>query len=142
MRTPLNSCEALAEEIKRLAVSLFTQINIQMTLKRWQESMCIAGFGCGLVCAACNTYALCVAAFNARWQKTFMLKSLLFYRHSRTRRAGPGERGLERLFTHNVKLYNLCGGMCVTNPNFNTKPETPRWRLQRMCAMTGARWLT
>jgi len=40
--------------------------------------MCIAGFGCGRVCAACNTYAWCVAAFNARWQKTFMLKSYCF----------------------------------------------------------------
>lgn len=50
------------------------------------------------------------ASAKAGGQKTFMLKSLLFYRHSRTRRAGPGERGLERLFTHNVKLYNCAAG--------------------------------
>ena len=29
---------------------------------------------------------------------------------------GPDERGLERLFTHNVKLYNCAVGLCGTNP--------------------------
>jgi len=29
VRTPLNSCEALAEQIKRLTVSLFTVIDIE-----------------------------------------------------------------------------------------------------------------
>jgi hypothetical protein len=35
---------------------------------------------------------------------------------------GPDERGLERLFTHNVKLYNCAVGMRETTENFNTKP--------------------
>ena len=29
---------------------------------------------------------------------------------------GPDERGLERLFTHNVKLYNCAVGLRGTNP--------------------------
>jgi hypothetical protein len=72
VRTPLHSCGALAEQIKRLAVSLFIPINIQMTLKRWQESMCIAGFGFVRWIARPAILMLCAAgAFMRVGKKTF-----------------------------------------------------------------------
>jgi hypothetical protein len=66
-----------------------------------------------------------VGALNARGQKTFLLN---LYRYIDTQGRGvhgPDERGLERLFTHNVKLYN-CAIACAQIPYFNTKPKTPR----------------
>jgi hypothetical protein len=63
---------------------------------------------------------------HARWQKTFLLN---LYRYIDTQGRGvhgPDERGLERLFTHNVKLYNCAVGLCGTIPNFNTKQKIPR----------------
>ena len=60
-----------------------------------------------------------------RGQKTFLL-NLHRYIDTQGRGVhGPDERGLERLFTHNVKLYN-CAMACALIPNFNTKPKTPR----------------
>ncbi len=53
-----------------------------------------------------------VDALNARGQKTFLLN---LYRYIDTQGRGvhgPDERGLERLFTHNVKLYN-CAVACA-----------------------------
>ena len=52
---------------------------------------------------------------HARGQKTFLLN---LYRLIDTQGRGvhgPDERGLERLFTHNVKLYN-CAAACAQNP--------------------------
>ena len=63
---------------------------------------------------------------HARGQKTFLFN---LYRLIDTQGRGvhgPDERGLERLFTHNVKLYNCAAGMRGTIPNFNAKPKTPR----------------
>lgn len=74
------------------------------------SSMCAAGFGLRQACAACGTYAWRVGALNARGQKTFLLN---LYRLIDTQGRGvhgPDERGLERLFTHNVKLYNCAAG--------------------------------
>jgi hypothetical protein len=70
-----------------------------------------AGFGLSLACAACITYAWC-GWWHARGQKTFLLN---LYRLIDTQGRGvhgPDERGLERLFTHNVKLYN-CAMACA-----------------------------
>ncbi|MCE7864288.1 MAG: hypothetical protein DYG99_12180 [Bacteroidetes bacterium CHB5] len=84
--------------------------------------MCAAGFGLSQDCAACGTYACAVGGLNARGQKTFLLN---LYRLIDTQGRGvhgPDERGLERLFTHNDKLYNCAAGMRETTENFNTKP--------------------
>ena len=60
-----------------------------------------------------------------RGQKTFLL-NLHRYIDTQGRGVhGPDERGLERLFTHNVKLYN-CAVACAQIPNFNTKPNSSR----------------
>ncbi|MFN3839937.1 MAG: hypothetical protein ACK4RF_04440 [Cyclobacteriaceae bacterium] len=73
VRTPLNSCEALADQIQRLTVSLFTVVDIEKL-----EALAKKHVYCWLWverwnCAACNTYALCVVDFNARMQKNFWL---------------------------------------------------------------------
>jgi hypothetical protein len=86
--------------------------------------MCDAGFGWRQECAACITYACRVGASNARGQKTFLL-NLHRYIDTQGRGVhGPDERGLERLFIHNVKLYN-CAVACVKILNLHTKPKTP-----------------
>jgi hypothetical protein len=67
-----------------------------------------------------------VGGIHARGQKTFLLN---LYRLIDTQGRGvhgPDERGLERLFIHNVKLYNCAVGMCGTIRIFNTKPKTSR----------------
>lgn len=87
--------------------------------------MCNAGFGLRLACAACITYAWRVGGLNARGQITFLLNLHRFIDTQGRGVHGPDERGLERLFTHNVKLYN-CAMACAQIPNFNTKPKTPR----------------
>jgi hypothetical protein len=67
-----------------------------------------------LVCAQHVRPALlmlgAVGCIHARGQKTFVLN---LYRLIDTQGRGvhgPDERGLERLFTHNVKLYNCAAG--------------------------------
>ncbi len=89
------------------------------------SSMCDAGFGLSLACAACITYAWRVGALNARWQKTFLLNLHLLIDTQGRGVHGPDERGLERLFTHNGKLYNLPAGRQavrldarLTNPQY------------------------
>jgi hypothetical protein len=86
--------------------------------------MCDAGFGWRQECAACIysciTYAWrlvgAAASANARGQKTFLL-NLHRYIDTQGRGVhGPDERGLERLFTHNVKLYNCAVGLVRNNP--------------------------
>ncbi|MBX2901682.1 MAG: hypothetical protein KF775_18680 [Cyclobacteriaceae bacterium] len=62
--TPLHSCEALAEQIKSLAVSLFTPIDIEeLEALARKHVYCWLRILCAGICAACNTYALRVAAF-------------------------------------------------------------------------------
>jgi len=52
----------------------------------------------------------CVGALNARGQKTFVLNLYRLIDTQGRGAHGPDERGLERLFTHNVKLYNCAAG--------------------------------
>ena len=62
---------------------------------------------------------------HARGQKTFLLN---LYRLIDTQGRGvhgPDERGLERLFIHNVKLYNCAAGLCGTIPNFDVRRIPP-----------------
>ena len=53
-------------------------------------------------------------------------------------RFGKGRRGLERLFTHNVKLYNCAAGMCAKALTSIRSLKPPDQRSKGMCAM--ARW--
>jgi len=80
--------------------------------------------GCAWICAACGTYALCGCELNERGQKTFLINLHCLLDTQGRGVHGPDERGLERLFTHNVKLYN-CAMACVKILNFHTKPKTP-----------------
>lgn len=66
------------------------------------SSMCNAGFGLSLACAACITYAWCGWLHHARWQKTFLLNLHRLIDTQGRDAHGPDERGLERLFTHNA----------------------------------------
>jgi len=79
-----------------------------------------------------------VGGLNARGQKTFLLNP---YRCIDTQGRGvhgPDERGLERLFTHNVKLYNCAVGLRGTYQNLIRSLKPPDQRSKGMCAM--ARW--
>ena len=103
------------------------------------SSMCDAGFG--LRPGMCGLHYLCLArcgALNARGQKTFLLK---LYRLIDTQGRGvhgPDERGLERLFTHNVKLYNCAAGK-RGYPNLQYEAVNPQTSVcDGMCAT--ARW--
>ena len=82
-----------------------------------------------------------LVVLNARWQKTFLFNLHRFIDTQGRGVHGPDERGLERLFTHNVKLYN-CAMACVRIPNFNTKPKTPRPAWQRHVRNGTLGWLT
>jgi hypothetical protein len=71
------------------------------------------GFLCLVRLVAFMRACLRVAASaKAGGQKTFLLKFSLPARS----RFGKGRRGLERLFTHNVKLYNCAVGLVRNNP--------------------------
>ena len=74
--------------------------------------MCNAGFGWRQDFVRPALLMLgAVGGIHARGQKTFLLN---LYRLIDTQGRGvhgPDERGLERLFIHNVKLYNCAVGM-------------------------------
>jgi hypothetical protein len=78
------------------------------------------------------------ASAKAGGQKTFLLN---LYRLIDTQGRGvhgPDERGLERLFTHNVKLYN-CVMACAEQSESSIRSlKRPDQRSKGMCAM--ARW--
>lgn len=102
--------------------------------------MCAAGFGWRLACAACGTYAWRVAAF-LRVGKKLSCSIFIVYIDTQGRSsAGPGERGLERLFTHNDKLYNCAAGLCGNSLNRSRIAPDQRW--QRHCAAGTLGWLT
>ena len=70
--------------------------------------------------------------------KTFLLN---LYRYIDTQGRGvhgPDERGLERLFTHNVKLYNCAAGLRAKSLTSIRSLKPPDQRSKGMCAM--ARW--
>jgi hypothetical protein len=63
---------------------------------------------------------LCLArlvAIHARWQKTFLLNLYRLIDTQGRGAHGPDERGLERLFTHNVK----CLAFTTTFKNQNKR---------------------
>jgi hypothetical protein len=74
--------------------------------------MCNVGFGLSLACAACITYAWCGWLHSCALAKTFLLNLYRLIDTQGRGAHGPDERGLERLFTHNVKLYN-CAPACA-----------------------------
>jgi hypothetical protein len=76
------------------------------------SSICNGGFDMRLACAACITYAWRGWLHSCAWaKKTFLLNLYRFIDTQGRGAHGPDERGLERLFTHNVKLYNCAVGM-------------------------------
>jgi len=70
--------------------------------------MCNAGFGLRQAFERPALLMLGAAGcIHARRQKTFLLNLHHLIDTQGRGVHGPDERGLERLFTHNVKLYNL-----------------------------------
>lgn len=61
--------------------------------------MCIAGFGLRQGFARPAILMLCAWLHSSALAKNLLTQTLSLHRHSRTRSAGPGERGLERLFS-------------------------------------------
>ena len=79
--------------------------------------MCNAGFGLRQAFVRpAITYAWRAGALHVRWQKTLIPYCSDYIDTQGRDVLGPDERGLERLFTHNVKLYNCAAGLCGTFP--------------------------
>jgi len=95
--------------------------------------MCDAGFGLSPACAACITYAWRFGALNARGKK--LSCSIFIVLDTQGRGVhGPDERGLERLFTHNVKLYN-CAEACAEQSESSIRSlKPPDQRSKGICA--------
>jgi hypothetical protein len=79
-----------------------------------------------------------LVVLNAGWQKTFLLNLHRFIDTQGRGVHGPDERGLERLFTHNVKLYNCVAGLRAYAVTSNRSRIAPDQRSKGMCAME--RW--
>lgn len=75
--------------------------------------MCDAGFGLSQAFERPALLMLGAAGALMRVGKKLSCSNFIAYIDTQGRSVhGPDERGLERLFIHNVKLYNCAAGMC------------------------------